>query len=71
MYRIFAYTFEMSVKDYPDDSKIDVETGRNKEAVLYLMERAWCPLSVLGAAVRHGALRRLRRRPRGRRAAGR
>jgi hypothetical protein len=28
------------------------ETGRNKEAVLYLMERAWCPLSVLGATVR-------------------
>ena len=52
MYRIFAYTFELSIKDYPDDSKIAAETGRNKEAVLYLMERAWCPLSVLGAAVR-------------------
>ena len=44
MYRIFAYTFEMSIRDYPDDSKIESETGRNKEAVLYLMERAWCPL---------------------------
>ena len=42
----------MSIKDYPDDSKINSETGRNKEAVLYLMERAWCPVSVLGAAVR-------------------
>lgn len=52
VYRIFAYTFEMSVKDYPDDSLIASETGRNKEAVLYLMERAWCPVSVLGAAVR-------------------
>ena len=52
VYRIFAYTFEMSVKDYPDDSMIAPETGRNKEAVLYLMERAWCPLSVLGTAVR-------------------
>jgi hypothetical protein len=52
VYRIFAYTFEMSVKDYPDDSMIAPETGRNKEAVLYLMERAWCPLSVLGATVR-------------------
>jgi hypothetical protein len=52
MYRIFAYTFEMSVKDYPDDSLIASETGRNKEAVLYLMERAACPLAVLGAAVR-------------------
>jgi hypothetical protein len=52
VYRIFAYTFEMSIKDYPDDSLIASETGRNKEAVLYLMERSWCPLSVLGAAVR-------------------
>jgi carboxypeptidase T len=51
-YRIFAYTFELSVKDYPDDSKIKTETGRNKEAVLYLMERAWCPLSVVSASVR-------------------
>jgi carboxypeptidase T len=52
MYRTFAYTFEMSVKDYPDDSLIASETGRNKEAVLYLMERAWCPLSVGGATAR-------------------
>ena len=51
-YRIFAYTIELSAVDYPDDSLIASETGRNKEAVLYLMERAWCPLSVLGAAVR-------------------
>ena len=50
-YRTFSFTFEMSVKDYPDDSMIAAETGRNKEAVLYLMERAWCPLSVGGAAV--------------------
>jgi predicted deacylase len=48
-YRIFAYTFELSGGDYPDDSKIASETGRNKEAVLYLMERAWCPYSILGA----------------------
>jgi hypothetical protein len=52
VYRIFAYTFEMSVKDYPDDSLIAWETGRNKEAVLYLMERSWCPLAILGAATR-------------------
>ena len=52
MYRIFSYTFEMSIGAYMDDSKIASETGRNKEAVLYLMERAWCPLSVLGATVR-------------------
>lgn len=48
-YRTFSYTFELSVVDYPDDSLIASETGRNKEAVLYLAERAWCPLSVLGA----------------------
>ena len=51
-YRIFSYTFELSTKDYPDDSRIASETGRNKEAVLYLAERAWCPLSVLGTTVR-------------------
>jgi hypothetical protein len=50
-YRIFSYTFEMSVRDYPDDSMIASETGRNREAVLYLAERSWCPLSVLGAAM--------------------
>ena len=51
-YRIFAYTFELSVVDYPDDSLIPSETGRNKEAVLYLIERAWCPLSVLGTTTK-------------------
>jgi hypothetical protein len=52
LYRIFAYTFELSVVDYPDDSLINSETGRNREAVLYLIERAACPLAVLGAATR-------------------
>lgn len=51
-YRIFSYTFEMSIRDYPDDSKIARETGRNKDAVLYLMEHAWCPLGVLGTAIK-------------------
>ncbi|HEY3336816.1 MAG TPA: M14 family zinc carboxypeptidase [Candidatus Limnocylindrales bacterium] len=51
-YRIFSYTFELSAVDYPKDTRIATETARNKEAVLYLMERAWCPLSVLGSAVR-------------------
>jgi len=50
-YRIFAYTFELSAEDYPDDGKIAAETGRNKQAVLYLIERSWCPLSVLGEGV--------------------
>jgi carboxypeptidase T len=52
MYRIFAFTFEMSVVDYPDDSLIPAETGRNKESVLYLIERASCPLAVLGLTTR-------------------
>ena len=65
-YRIFAYTFEMSDRDYPKTPLIAPETGRNKEAVLWLAERAWCPLSVLGAVGPAGALRRLRRRLRGR-----
>jgi carboxypeptidase T len=51
-YRIFSYTFELSNVDYPRDTLIASETARNKEAVLWLAERAWCPLSVLGAAVR-------------------
>ena len=50
-YRIFAYTFELSLADYPDDSKIASETGRNKAAVLYLIERASCPYEVLGDSV--------------------
>ena len=65
-YRIFSYTFEMSTGDYVDNSVITSETGRNKEAVLYLMERAWCPLGTLGAADDDRALRCLRRRPRSR-----
>jgi carboxypeptidase T len=52
LYRMFAYTFELSIRDYPDDSLIAAETGRNKEAVLYLAEQASCPLGVLGATVR-------------------
>ena len=51
-YRIFSYTFELSNRDYPNQSWIGPETARNKEAVLYLAERAGCPLAVLGLAVR-------------------
>ncbi len=51
-YRIYSYTFELSNGDYLDDSRIASETGRNRNAVLYLAERAWCPLSVLGLTVR-------------------
>jgi hypothetical protein len=52
VYRVFSYTFEMSIVAYPDDAMIAPETGRNKEAVLYIIERSWCPLSVLGTATR-------------------
>jgi len=50
MYRIFSYTFEMSLGAYKDDSLIASETGRNKSAVLYLLERAWCPYSIVSTA---------------------
>ena len=53
VYRIFSYTFEMSNRDYMDDSLIASETGRNKAAVLYLAERAWCPHAVLGTSYVH------------------
>ena len=52
MYRIFTYTFEMSNRDYPRSKFIEPETSRNREAVLYLTEHAWCPLAVLGAGVK-------------------
>jgi len=52
-YRTFVYTFELSTgEDYFDDRRIASETGRNREAVLYLAEQAWCPYSVLGSTVR-------------------
>jgi hypothetical protein len=51
-YRIFVWTIEMSLIDHPDDARIPSETARNKETALYAMERAWCPYSVLGDAVR-------------------
>jgi hypothetical protein len=51
-YRVFSFTFELSAVDYPKDTVIASETARNKEAVLWLAERAWCPLSILGSAVR-------------------
>ncbi|HYO43862.1 MAG TPA: hypothetical protein VES19_11755, partial [Candidatus Limnocylindrales bacterium] len=51
-YRVFSYTFELSSVDYPKPWRIAGETARNREAVLWLAERAWCPLSILGTAVR-------------------
>jgi hypothetical protein len=51
-YRTIAYTIELSSVDYPRDTAIASETGRNKDAVLYLLERAWCPLAVVSTTVR-------------------
>jgi hypothetical protein len=53
VYRVFAYTFELSAVDYPIDDRIAGETRRNREAVLWLAERAACPLAVLGTEVRN------------------
>ena len=54
-YRIFSYTFELSPDSapYPDASRIPSETGRNREAVLMLIERASCPYSITGKSKTH------------------
>jgi hypothetical protein len=51
--RIFAYTFELTVGWYADDSTIASETGRNKRAVLYLIDQAWCPYAAVDRAETH------------------
>ena len=51
-YRLFPYTIELSAVDYPKDTAIASETARNKSAVLYLLERAACPLAVVSTTVR-------------------
>jgi carboxypeptidase T len=51
--RIFAFTFELTVGWYPDDSTIATETTRNKLAVLYLISRASCPYSALADPSRY------------------
>ena len=48
--RVFTYTFELTVGWYPDDSKIGPETGRNRSAILYLIEQADCPWRAAGLA---------------------
>jgi carboxypeptidase T len=47
-HRIFAFTFELTVGWYPDDSTIASETNRNKKAVLYLIDMAACPQRAVG-----------------------
>ncbi|HEX6864346.1 MAG TPA: DNRLRE domain-containing protein, partial [Thermoanaerobaculia bacterium] len=53
VHRIFSYTFEMypvssSPGFYPPDEVIPTETARNRAAVLYLLDKAACPYSVIG-----------------------
>jgi hypothetical protein len=52
-YRIFSFTFEMSPDStpYPADEAIPSETGRNRDAVLYLIDMADCPYRSIGLAV--------------------
>jgi len=52
-HKIFAYTFEMYPRSsspgfYPPDEQIGPQTSRNREAVLYFMEKANCYYSVIG-----------------------
>lgn len=57
-YRVFSFVFELYPPEmatvwgdhYPDDAHIAPETERNRSALLYLIEKAACPIAVLGAA---------------------
>jgi carboxypeptidase T len=53
-FRIFSFTFEMSPSNaaYPPDEAIPTETGRNRDAVLYLIDLANCPYRAIGMAAR-------------------
>ena len=55
-HRIFSFTFELYPRGggtpkhwYPPDEVIGRETKRNRDAVLYLMGKAYCPWSAIGA----------------------
>jgi hypothetical protein len=55
-HRIFSFTFELYPTGggtprhhYPPDEVIGRETRRNRDAVLYLMGKAFCPWSAIGA----------------------
>jgi hypothetical protein len=54
-HRIFSFTFELyptgggtKKQWYPPDEVIARENKRNREALLYLMGKAWCPYQALG-----------------------
>jgi hypothetical protein len=46
--RIFSYTFELTLGNHPPDEQIPRETGRNRQAMLMLLELADCPYRVIG-----------------------
>jgi carboxypeptidase T len=53
VHKIFSYTFEMYPRTtspgfYPPDEVISVETARNREAVLRLLEYSDCPQRIIG-----------------------
>ena len=56
VHHIINYTFEMYPKSsggggfYPPDEVIQRETARNRQAVLYLIDKAECPYAVIGKA---------------------
>ena len=52
-YRVFSFTFEMSPDGaaYPSDESIPNETGRNRAAVLYLIDLADCPYRSIGLTI--------------------
>ena len=57
-YRIFTFTYELYPPEtptvwgdhYPDDSKIPSQTARNRSAILYLIDRAFCPYAAISSA---------------------
>jgi hypothetical protein len=53
VHRIFAFTFELTVGWYPDDSAIGPETRRNRSAVLYLISKAGCPYAAISQATHY------------------
>jgi len=55
-HRIFSFTFELYPRSggtkrawYPNDEVIVRENKRNRDAILYLMGKAWCPYQAQGA----------------------
>lgn len=52
-HRIFSYTVELADRRYPPDEMIPTETARAMPAVLYALDQAACPWSVIGRGAVH------------------